>query len=127
MLDFAAGQRDHAWWRGMPITLGGCGDGQEGVRQHGQRRPPVPRGPAADLVLIQAAQPLGGLEGFLDPPALPGDPDQGGQRPGGTCWANAVAVVGGPQRGWSTSAQLTASTEGIRWVSSQERSLGLPP
>jgi hypothetical protein len=58
MLDLVAGQRDHAWWRGMPITLGGCGDGQEGVRGHGQGDPAIPGGPAAELVLVQADQAL---------------------------------------------------------------------
>lgn len=34
----------------------------------------------ADLVLVQPSQGLGGLERLLDPPALPGNGDQGGQR-----------------------------------------------
>jgi hypothetical protein len=31
-------------------------------------------------MLVQAAQPLAGLERLLHPPAAPGHPDQGGQR-----------------------------------------------
>jgi hypothetical protein len=37
---------------------------------------------AADLVLIQSAQALAGLEALLDPPPLSGDADQGGKRDG---------------------------------------------
>ena len=48
--------------------------------EHGQGGPAVPGGPAADLVLIQPGEILGGLEGFFDAPALPRDADQGAQR-----------------------------------------------
>jgi hypothetical protein len=40
----------------------------------------VPGGPAADLMLIEAGEAFGGLEGFLDAPALSRDDDQGPQR-----------------------------------------------
>ena len=40
-------------------SLGG-GDGQEGVGEHGQGGPAVPGGPAADLVLVEPDQALGG-------------------------------------------------------------------
>jgi arsenite methyltransferase len=50
---------------------------QEGIGQHGQGHPPVPGAPAADLVLVQAAQALAGLERLLHPPAGPGHPASG--------------------------------------------------
>src|SRR4029453_16753298 len=56
-------------WGWMLSALGGCDHGHEGVGQHGQGCPSVPGPPAADLMLIQAAQPLAGLEGLLDPPS----------------------------------------------------------
>jgi hypothetical protein len=43
-------------------VLGGGGDGEEGVREHGEDGPPVPGGPGADLVLVEGGQALGGLE-----------------------------------------------------------------
>jgi hypothetical protein len=53
-------------------VLGGGGDGQERQGEHGQGGPPVPGGPAADLVLIQAGQALGGLEVLFNrPPLMP--------------------------------------------------------
>jgi hypothetical protein len=55
--DLAAGKRDHPWWWGMLVAFG-ARDDQEGVGNHGQGHPPEPGAPAADLVLIQAAQPL---------------------------------------------------------------------
>ena len=48
--------------------------------EHGQGGPAVPGVPAPDLVLIESDQAFGGLEGFLDAPALTGDGDQGAQR-----------------------------------------------
>ena len=50
--DLVAGERDlpgGCWTAGV---LGGGGDGEEGEREHGQGGPPVPGGPAADLMLI---------------------------------------------------------------------------
>jgi hypothetical protein len=41
--------------------------------------PPVPGGPAADLVLIQPSELLAGLEVLLRRPPPPGDFDQGGE------------------------------------------------
>ena len=65
---------------GVGVAFGGGGHGQEGVGEHGQGGPAVPGGPAPDLVLVQPGEALGGLEGFLDAPALPGHGDQGVQR-----------------------------------------------
>jgi hypothetical protein len=38
----------------------------------------VPGGPAPDLLLIEPGESFGGLEGFLDTPALTGHPHEGG-------------------------------------------------
>ena len=73
------GQRDQPGRCGLGVTFGGGGHGQEGVGEHGQGGPAVPGGPAPDLVLIQSGEPFGGLEGFLDTPALTGHGDQGVQ------------------------------------------------
>jgi hypothetical protein len=72
-----AGQRDQFRRAGVAGVLEGGGGGQGGG---GGRDPPVPGGPAADLVLIQAGQALSGWEVLLDRPAKPGGLDQGGQR-----------------------------------------------
>src|SRR5215218_6095013 len=90
VLDLVAGQRDEPqrWW--VAGVLGDRGHHQEGVRQHGQGYPPIPGAPAPDLMLVQAAQSLAGLERLLDPPAGPGHPDQGDQRQAG--WAGAYVV-----------------------------------
>ncbi|MFE4974853.1 hypothetical protein ACFRAR_22460 [Kitasatospora sp. NPDC056651] len=55
-----------------PGPFGDGGDREEGVSEHRQGGPAVPGGPAADLVLIQPGQALGGLEGLLNGPAPPG-------------------------------------------------------
>src|ERR1700685_3980721 len=78
--DLVASQRDlpgRGWGAG---GFDGGGDGEDGGAGHGQGDPPVPGGPAAQLVLIQAGQALAGLEVLLDRPAKPSDLDQGGQR-----------------------------------------------
>jgi hypothetical protein len=92
--DLAAGKRDHPWWWGMLVAFG-ARDDQEGVGNHGQGHPPEPGAPAADLVLIQAAQPLGGLEGFLHRPAAPGHPRQA-----------ANGRVAGPAQRYKASAPV---------------------
>ena len=65
---------------GTDVTFDGGGHGQEGVSEHGQGGPAVPGRPAADLVLIEPDQAFGGLEGFLDAPALASHGHQGAQR-----------------------------------------------
>src|SRR6266516_4608905 len=72
-------------------ALGGVGDGEEGAGEHGQGDPPVPGGPAADLVLIEAGESFAGLEVLLDSPPDPGDLDQGGQ---GNLLRRVAAVEG---------------------------------
>jgi hypothetical protein len=72
-------------------VLKGGGDGEDGSGEHGQGDPPVPGGPAADLVLVEAGEALAGLEVLLDGPAEPRDPDEGGQRDR----VRAVAVLEG--------------------------------
>ena len=66
-------------WRWLGVAFGGGGRRPGRLGEHGQGGPAVPGGPAADLVLIDAGQSLGGLEGFLDAPALTGHLDQGVQ------------------------------------------------
>ena len=78
------GQRDQTCHPGLCVAFAGGGHGQEGMGEHGQGGPAVPGGPAPDLVLIKPGQSFGGLEGFLDAPALTGDGDEGVQ--GGRPW-----------------------------------------
>ena len=60
-----------------PLGAFGRGDdGEECVGEHGQNGPAMPRGPAADLVLIQSSQAFAGLEGFFDAPSGSGHADQ---------------------------------------------------
>jgi len=42
----------------------------------GEQGPAPPCQPAADLVLVESGQALGGLKAFLDGPSASGDPDQ---------------------------------------------------
>jgi hypothetical protein len=63
--DLVAGQRDlPGGGRGVEGFEGGS-DGEDGGGEHGEGDPPVPGGPAADLVLVQAGDALAGLEVFL--------------------------------------------------------------
>ena len=66
MGDLVAGQRDLVRRPEAAGVLGGRGDGEDRGGEHGEGDPPVPRGPAADLVLIQAGQALSGLEILFD-------------------------------------------------------------
>ena len=69
VLQLVAGQADQpgGWW--VPGVVGQGGDHQEGVGKHGQGHPAVPGAPAADLMLVQAAQALASLEGLLNLPS----------------------------------------------------------
>ena len=58
---------------------GPAGGGEEGVGEHGEGDVPVPAGVTADLVLVEAALVLRGLEAFFDLPAASGDPGQVGE------------------------------------------------
>ena len=60
----------------------GAGGGEEGVGQHAGGHVPVPGGPLADLVLVEAEQVLALGVVLLDLPAHPGDRDQLGDRGG---------------------------------------------
>jgi hypothetical protein len=68
--DLVAGQRDLPGRSRAAGGFDGGGDGEDGGAEHGQRDPPVPGGPAAHLVLIQAGQALAGLEVLLSQPPL---------------------------------------------------------
>ena len=68
--DFVAGQRDQEI-TGWPAGAGLAGqDGQERVGEQGQDGPPVPGGPGADLVLVQAGQFLAAGESVLNQPLV---------------------------------------------------------
>ncbi len=89
------GQGDQALGGGCGIAFDRCGYGQEGMGEHGQGGPAVPGAPAPHLVLIQSDQSFGGLERFLDAPALTGDGDQGAQRNGSGAVAAQVGMLAG--------------------------------
>lgn len=58
------------------VGLAGLQDGEAGVGGHGEGDVAVPAGISADLVVVQAAFLLGGLEAFLDRPPAARDADQ---------------------------------------------------
>ena len=96
---------------GSAVAARSCGGdhGQERVREHGQGDPPVPGGPPPDLVLVQAGQAFAGLEALLDPPALAGDLDQGGERHR----AGGVAPVVGDLTGGVVAADQQPVLPGV--------------
>jgi hypothetical protein len=59
--DRVAAQRYQLWRTGIAGVLEDGGDGKHSGGEHGQGDPPVPGGPAADLMLVQAGQALSGL------------------------------------------------------------------
>ena len=65
--------------------------------------------PAADLVLVQAAQALAGLEALLDGPAPPGDLDQNRQRGR----ARRAAAVEGQLAGGAVPADQQSVASGL--------------
>jgi hypothetical protein len=89
------------------------------VREHGQGGPAVPGGPAPDLVLVQAGEALGRLEGFLDAPALPGDAHQDVQRDR----AGAVAAQVGQLAGGIVAANQQVMVSGVAVGSSGLRAI----
>ena len=71
-LDLGQGERDQIGPGWLPGVFGGRDGGEEGVREHGQGGPAVPGREGADLMLVQAAQALAGLESLLNrPPLMP--------------------------------------------------------
>src|SRR6266545_445316 len=109
--DLVAGQQNQVWRVWAAGAFEGGGDGEARGGEHGQGDPPVPGGPAADLMFIQAGQALAGLEVLLDRPAEPGDVDHGGQ--GDRPWA--VAAVEGQFPGAPVAAdqQPAAARAGV--------------
>lgn len=79
--------------RGVAFDRGS--HGQERMREHGQGGRAVPGFPAPDLVLIEPDQSFGGLEGFLDTPALAGHLHEGAQRDRAGVVAAQVSVLAG--------------------------------
>src|ERR1041384_1726002 len=63
--DLVAGQRDLVCRSGAVCVLEGAGDREGCGGEHGEGDPPVPGGPAAGLVLVQAGQAFAGLEVLL--------------------------------------------------------------
>lgn len=78
--DLVEGVRDQVGRGWCAVVLGGGDHGQECHREHAQDRPAVPGSPGPDLVLVEPALALGGLERLLDGPPLPGHPHQLTQR-----------------------------------------------
>ena len=67
LADFVAGQRDEqVIVRVAAVGLGRGQDGQEGVGEQRQDGPPVPGGPAPDLVLVQGGELLAASEPVFD-------------------------------------------------------------
>lgn len=86
-----------AWRRWMVVvTVKNAWVSMARVVQRCQGGPAMPGGPGPGRVLVEAGQAFGGLEGFLDPPALPGHRDQGGQ----AHWLGCVAAVVGKLARW---------------------------
>ncbi len=63
--------------------------------EHGQGDVAVPAWIASDLVVVESDLALGGLEGFLDRPADPGDPGELTQRGPRRAGGQVVGDVGG--------------------------------
>jgi hypothetical protein len=119
------GDLDQPGRRRVVVAFGGGGDGEEGVGEHGQHGPALPGGPTPDLVLVQSDQALGGLEGLLDPPPLPGDGDECGQRDRGGAPAAVVGklsggVVAADQRMVLPAGLLAWAGLGVRATQAQE-------
>jgi hypothetical protein len=53
-----------------------CGDGEEGVGEHGEGDMSVPGVPGADLVVVESGLVFAGSEAFFDGPACPGYADE---------------------------------------------------
>jgi hypothetical protein len=85
--------------RPLPGLWGGRrGDGQVGVREHGQGGVPVPGVVAADLVVVQAGLGLGGLAGSArsEPETQTPDLNRAGPDPTLDLTSSAIAAVGRP-------------------------------
>ena len=84
---------------GAPFFSGMCGDGEEGVGEHGQGDMSVPGVPGTNLVVVESDFVLGGSEALFDGPARSGDVDKLCES--GVVWVVAVverelAAVDGP-------------------------------
>src|SRR3954451_10637827 len=82
--------------------------------EHGQGGPTMPRGPAPDLVLVEAGESFGGLEGFLDTPALTGHGDQRVQCGRPWCVAAQVGQLAGGIIAADQQMVLTGVGVGLR-------------
>jgi hypothetical protein len=66
-----------------------CGDGEEGVGEHGEGDMSMPGVPGADLVVVESDFVFAGSETFFDGPARPGHVDEFSD----ACVVWVVAVV----------------------------------
>ena len=64
------------WLVFAPFFGGVCGDGEEGVGEHGEGDMSVPGVPGADLVVVESDFVLSRSETFFDGPACPGHVDE---------------------------------------------------
>ena len=73
-MDFPAGLV--VWRGGAPFFGLVCGDGEEGVGEHGEGDMSMPGVPGADLVVVESDFVFGRSETFFDGPARPGYADE---------------------------------------------------
>ena len=73
-MDFPAGLV--VWRVGPPFFGLVCGDGEEGVGEHGEGDMSMPGVPGADLVVVESGFVFAGSETFFDGPARPGYVDE---------------------------------------------------
>ena len=116
------GQCDEPGRCGLGVAFGGGGHGQEGVGEHGQGGPAVPGGPAADLVLVESGEAFGGLEGFLDAPALSGHGHQRAQGDRVRAVAAQVGLLAGAvvAADQQVMSPVSASSSGSRAIQAHE-------
>jgi hypothetical protein len=86
-MDFPAGLV--VWCVGAPFFGVVCGDGEEGVCEHGEGDMSMPGVPGADLVVVESDFVFAGSETFFDGPARPGHVDEFSE----ACVVWVVAVV----------------------------------
>ena len=77
------------WRVGSPFFGLVCGDGEEGVGEHGEGDMSMPGVPGADLVVVESDFVFAGSEAFFDGPARPGHADELCE----SCVVGVVAVV----------------------------------
>ena len=74
---------------GAPFFVFVCGDGEEGVGEHGEGDMSVPGVPGADLIVVESGFILAGSKTFFDGPTCPGHVDEFSE----ACVVRVVAMV----------------------------------